>query len=68
MGDEHSCTWMFGPRDGVNIPAVKWWFAISRNLLTSDQRRASSKDRPATRCNRTPSFSSPIRKHRLTSS
>ncbi len=59
--DERSCTWMSGPKDAsLHVPAVKWWLAISRDILTKDYQRRMCKHRPPVSCDRTPSFTSPI--------
>jgi hypothetical protein len=52
---------MSGPADvSLSVPAVKWWLAISRDLLTKDYRRQMSRMRPAVTCTRTPTFVSPL--------
>jgi hypothetical protein len=53
---------MSGPRDAsLKIPAVKWWLAISRDMLAKDYRRmAGAERRPLVHCHKTPTFVSPL--------
>lgn len=58
---ERSCGWMSGPKDAsLKVPAVKWWLAISRDVLAKDYRRQMMQLRPAVTCHRTPTFVSPL--------
>ncbi|MFN2588916.1 MAG: hypothetical protein ABR613_12485 [Actinomycetota bacterium] len=60
---ERSCAWMSGPRDAsLRVPAVKWWLAISRDVIAKDYRRMTSRARPSVTCHRTPTFVSPLQK------
>ena len=59
--DERTCAWMSGPKDAaVSLSAVKWWLAISRDVLAKDYRRQTCRNRPPVSCHRTPTFSSPL--------
>lgn len=61
MSAQRNCSWMSGPRDAtLTVPAVKWWLAISRDVLPKEYRRMMWKTRPAVNCHRTPTFSSPL--------
>ncbi|MDQ3618661.1 MAG: hypothetical protein M3391_00845 [Actinomycetota bacterium] len=62
MEQERSCPWLSGPRDAsLQLPPAKWWFVLSRDVLAKDhRRRAVAAHRPAVRCHRTPTFTSPI--------
>jgi hypothetical protein len=56
------CAFMSGPADAeFNIPAAKWWFAISRDMLAKTYRQQSSGVRRPALCHRTPTFVSPLR-------
>ena len=56
-----SCSWMSGPKDAsIKVPAVKWWLAISRDVLAKDYRRRTAGRRPPVSCYRTPTFTSPL--------
>ena len=60
---ERSCAWMSGPKDAsLSVPAVKWWLAISRDVIAKDYRRMTSRTRPSVICHRTPTFVSPLQK------
>lgn len=62
MQGRTNCAFMSGPNDSsLEIPAVKWWFAISRDVLAKTYRRQSSQVRQPAMCYRTPTFSSPLR-------
>lgn len=59
--DERSCAWMTGPRDAtVKVSSVKWWLALSRDLLPNEYRRQMSRSRPPVSCDLTPTFTSPL--------
>jgi hypothetical protein len=54
---------MSGPKEAsLSVPAVKWWLAISRDVLAKDCRRMTSRARPSVTCHRTPTFVSPLQK------
>jgi hypothetical protein len=54
---------MSGPKEAsLSVPAVKWWLAISRDVLAKDYRRMTSRARPSVICHRTPTFVSPLQK------
>jgi hypothetical protein len=58
---ERSCGWMSGPKDAsLDIPAVKWWFAISRDVLAKGYRMQQTQHRAPAACHRTPNFCSPL--------
>lgn len=64
MAGRRSCEWMSGPRDAsIQVPAAKWWFAISRDMLAKSYRSQRVAYRPAVACHRTPTFISPLAKH-----
>jgi hypothetical protein len=58
---------MNGPRDQaeLDIPAARWWIAISRDVLGKAYRRQMSRGRPPVACHRTPTFVSPLGSKRL---
>lgn len=61
---ERSCAWMSGPRDAaITVPAVKWWFAVSRDMFAKSFRLQHPATRTPAMCHRTPTFSSPLSKH-----
>ena len=61
MRSDRNCAWMSGPKDSaLTIPARKWWFAISRDVLSKEYRKHMCKVRPPVDCHRTPKFSSPL--------
>jgi len=61
MVEQRSCAWMSGPKDAfVHVPAHKWWFAISRDVLAKSYRRQVGQVRPPVACKRTPTFCSPL--------
>jgi hypothetical protein len=65
MSQQTTCGWMSGPRDAaIDVPAAKWWLALSRGLLTSGIRRQHPPYRAPAACNELPSFASPLRKER----
>lgn len=58
---ERSCAWMSGPRDAaIKVPAVKWWFAVSRDVFAKSFRGQHATTRTPAMCYRTPTFSSPL--------
>lgn len=64
MARQRSCAWMSGPSDAtVEVPAAKWWFAISRDVFAKSYRRQRVHYRPPVGCHRTPTFVSPLAKH-----
>ena len=66
MNGERSCHWMSGPVDvEIHISAARWWIAISRDVLGKASRRQTSRGRPAVKCQRTPTFVSPLGARRL---
>ena len=63
---QQTCGWMSGPKDAaIDVPAAKWWLAISRGLLASGIRRQHALQRSPAVCNHLPSFVSPLRKERV---
>lgn len=57
-----SCSFMTGPASGeIKVSAVKWWFAISRDVLAKTYRAESSGVRLPAMCHRTPTFTSPLK-------
>jgi hypothetical protein len=62
--EEKRCAWMSGPKDSsADVPAARWWLAISRNKLVDDYSRAG-RERPPATCHLTPAFISPLTTHR----
>lgn len=60
---KRSCGWMSGPADAsIRVPAAKWWFAISRDMLANAHRRQRIVHRTPVACHRTPTFVSPLPK------
>lgn len=56
-----SCAWMSGPKDAsIKVPAVKWWLAVSRDVLAKNFRTQMCNYRSPVRCHLTPTFSSPL--------
>jgi hypothetical protein len=57
MEQERTCLFMSGPAGAtVHVDPVKWWLAISRDVLVNDARRRG-RTRPQVKCRRTPTFS-----------
>ncbi|MGH2806830.1 MAG: hypothetical protein ACRDKT_06115 [Actinomycetota bacterium] len=57
MAEERACLFMSGPAGAtVRVDPVKWWLAISRDVLVNDA-RSRSRTRPQVQCRRTPTFS-----------
>ena len=67
MNGERSCHWMSGPGEEmeIEISAARWWIAISRDVLGKAYRRQMSRGRPTVKCQRTPTFISPLGAKRL---
>lgn len=64
--DQRICKWMSGPTtDAGTIPAAKWWLAISRNQLSKEFMRQSSRLRGPVICHRIPVFVSPLDRTKL---
>jgi hypothetical protein len=60
-GKRSNCRWMSGPAAaGVNIPAARWWLAVSRDWVGKEYRRQMCKGRPPVTCQHTPKFVSPL--------
>jgi hypothetical protein len=63
-GDEmaNHCAWMSGPKEAaIQVPAVKWWLAISRDVLVQGYRRQQQQmTRNPAHCHLTPKFTSPL--------
>lgn len=63
MDQGRNCSFMSGPgKQPVSVPAVKWWLAISRDLLAKGYRGQHQTVRPPALCHRTPTFVSPLPK------
>lgn len=63
---QQTCGWMSGPANAaIDVPAAKWWLAISRGLLASGIRRQHALQRAPAMCNQLPSFASPLRRERV---
>ncbi len=61
MTPERSCGWMSGPKGAsVHISPVKWWLAVSRDVIAKGYRQQHSKHRPPVACHLQPAFSSPL--------
>jgi hypothetical protein len=61
--DEHrSCAWMSGPSNSaLKVSSIKWWLAISHDILVKDYRRqVRVQRRPLSHCDRVPTFTSPL--------
>lgn len=58
------CSFLSGPKDAaLQVSPVKWWFAISRDMLAKTYRQQRSLTRSPAMCYRTPTFSSPLSKN-----
>jgi hypothetical protein len=62
MGGQRSCAWMSGPSNSqLKVSSARWWLAISHDVLVKDYRRqVRGKRRPASHCDRLPTFFSPL--------
>lgn len=57
MAEERMCPFLSGPANAsVTVAPIKWWLAISRDVLVNDARRRRG-SRPPVMCRRTPTFS-----------
>lgn len=66
MNGPRSCHWMSGPTGvGLKISATRWWLAISRGVLGKAYSRHAPTVRPPVKCQRTPTFVSPLGERRL---
>lgn len=66
MEGERSCAWMSRPRnDSHRISAVRWWLAISRDVMEKEYRKMVGRHRPSVACHRSPTFSSPLPARRI---
>jgi len=52
---------MSGPKDAsIHLTPVKWWLAVSRDVIAKGYRQQHSKHRPPVACHLQPAFSSPL--------
>ena len=55
MSAKRQCAWMAGPAGpAVEVPAVRWWLVIARDVLANQCRRAAPQGAPARGCRRFP--------------
>ncbi|MDQ3955228.1 MAG: hypothetical protein M3285_06740 [Actinomycetota bacterium] len=66
MDRHRSCNWMSGPADTeLSLSAARWWIALSRDVIGKAYRRQSGGVRTPVKCQRTPTFVSPLGAKRL---